>query len=440
MNPMRLTAMAMALLAMLVLPATTPLRAAGGETVPPAPPKPPASGKAGVPEVPPAPGVHAVPRTPKGSPTVAGTPRYSLKAGETHKGDLYFMTESVKIAGEQQGDLHVFGREVEILDGGTVTGDINAWVQSADLAGTMGDTVRVFCADLTVHGRIDGDLIAVCGSVVVEKGAEITGDADLKGADIEMHGKVDGDLCATGGQVALSGEVGGSATLKGDVVDVDDEARVAGDLDYTSRDRIDIEPGRIVIGDVTYSPEEDKPAVSAGAFVKWFVFMATALLTGLGVLALFRRSAPAIVAAVRGDALRSAGIGFITIPVVFVSAVLSCILIITIPAAILVILAMLLLMYLSQVPVAVFLGDYALTRLGRQGHSPFAALLVGVPLLYLVFAIPFIGNLAIFATLFVGFGAIVISLWAARQARRGTAAGGPVPPMSPPPPVATAAI
>jgi cytoskeletal protein CcmA (bactofilin family) len=296
----------------------------------------------------------------------------------------------------------------------------------------MGDTVRVGCADLKVHGRIDGDLIAVCGSVVVEDDAEITGDADLKGADIEMHGKVNGDLDATGGQVALSGQVGGSATLKGDVVDVDDDAHVGRDLRYSSRERISIEPGSAG-GEVTYSPEEPEPAVSGGHFLMWFFFMATCLLTGLGTLALFRRSAPGIVSAVRGDALRSAGIGFITMIVVPVAALLSCILIITIPAAILVILAWALLVYLSQVPVAVFLGDFALTRLGRQGHSPFVALLLGVPMLYLVFAIPFIGALAIFATLFVGFGAIVISLWAARQARRQAATAGPLPPVAPPP-------
>jgi cytoskeletal protein CcmA (bactofilin family) len=428
MDTLRRTAMAVALVAMLVLPAITPLRAAGGETVPPAPPKPPAAGKAEVPPMPVPPGA----KIPKGGPTMAGTPRYLLKAGESHKGDLYLMTESVRIEGDQHGDVHVFGREIEIVDGGKVTGDVNAWVQSADLAGSMGDTVRVFCADLKVHGHIDGDLIAVCGSIVVDKEAEITGDADLKGADIEVHGKVDGDVEATGGQVALSGQVGGNATLKGDVVDVDDDAHVAGDLKYTSRDRINITPGKIVHGEVTYSPEEHKPAVSRRHFLAWFFFMTTALLTGLGVLALFRRTAPAVVSAVRGDALRSAGIGFITLIVVPVAAALSCILIITIPAAILVILAWALLVYLSQVPVAVFLGDFTLTRLGRQGHSPFVSLLLGVPLLYLVFAIPFIGKLALFATCFVGFGAIVISLWAARQARRQTVAGPP-PPMAPPP-------
>jgi len=438
MDTLRRTATMMALLALIGLPTATRLEAAGGESVPPPPPKPPAAGKAGTPAAP-APPVPPIPRTSKGSPTIAGTPRYNLKAGETHKGDLYFMTESVTIAGEQQGDLHVFGREVEVMDGGTVTGDLNAWVQSADLSGSMGDSVRVFCADLKVRGRIDGDLIAVCGSVVVEKSAEITGDVDMKGANLEMHGKVDGDLEATGGQVALTGTVGGSATLKGDVVEVDPDAHVAGDLNYTARDRLDTDTTKIVIGDVTYSPEAHKPAVSKGGFLKWFFLMMTALLSGLGVLALFRRSAPAIVSAVRGDALRSAGIGFITIIVVPVAALLSCILIITIPAAALVILAWLLLVYLAQVPVAVFLGDYTLARLGRQAHSPFVALLVGVPLLYLVFAIPFIGKLALFATLFVGFGAIIISLWAARQARRQPVIGGPEPPLAPPP-IATAAV
>src|SRR5262245_62972464 len=188
MNTMRQASLRVALAIVIALPFATPLGAAGGEPVPP-PPKPPADKSAPgvhpVPPVPPVAGIPPVPPVPrKGKKVVGGTPRYILEKDETHEGDLYFMTESVRISGKQAGDLSVFGREIEIEKDGTVTGDINAWVQSADLAGTMGDTVRVFCKDLTVRGHIDGDLIAVCGAVVVEKSAEITGDVDLKGADL----------------------------------------------------------------------------------------------------------------------------------------------------------------------------------------------------------------------------------------------------------------
>jgi len=369
---------------------------------------------------------------------MTSTKFYELKTGESHTGDLYFMSESVRIEGTQEGDLNVFGREVEVGPGGKVTGDLNAWVQNAVLDGSMGDTVRIFCADLTVKGKVNGDLIAVCGQVTVEKGAEITGDADLKGADIDFRGKTDGSLSAVGGQVTLAGRVEGDAALKGDVVNLLPGAKVDGDLDYTSRDKIKLDEDEVVKGEVTYNKEASKPPVSKGGFLKWFFFTATALLAGLGTVALFRRGAPMVVAAVREDALRSAGIGFITIIVVPVAAAISCILIITIPAAILVLLAWGLLVYLAQVPVALWLGGWALDKIGRPAASPFVALLAGVPLLYIVFAVPFLGKLAIFATLFVGYGAIIISLWSARQARRaGTLPPGGAP-MSPSAPVSSA--
>jgi hypothetical protein len=72
--------------------------------------------------------------------------------------------------------------------------------------------------------------------------------------------------------------------------------------------------------------------------------------------------------------------------------------------------------------------------MGHAAPSPFLALVVGVPVLYFVFAIPFLGKIAFIATLFTGFGAIVIGIWAARQARRAGPAGAE-PPLAPMPAV-----
>jgi cytoskeletal protein CcmA (bactofilin family) len=394
------------------------------EHKPPTPPEPPAPDI----QIPP-----DVPRPPKMPQPSVHTPRYNLAQGEVHTGDLYFMSDEVTISGKQDGDLMVFGRSLDVS--GTVTGDINAWVQSADLSGKMGDAVRVFCQDVHVKGYIDGDLIAVCAEIVVDKDAHITGDLSAKGASVDVQGRVDGDFDATAGEVSLSGKVGGDATLKGDVIEVDPAARIDGSLEYTSRSPVDVESGKTVGKEVIYTPGKKKAPVSKGGFVKWFVLMSTALLSGLGVLAIFRKSAPSIVGLVERDALRSAGIGFITAIVVPVAAVLSCIFIITIPAALLVMLAYFLLIYLAQVPVAIWLGDAILKRFGRVGASPFLMLLLGVPVLYVIFSVPFIGKVALFAVMFTGFGAIVIAAWAARQARR--AGGGATPAGEPPVAVVT---
>jgi cytoskeletal protein CcmA (bactofilin family) len=390
----------------------------------PAPPAPPS-----IPESVQHPDMPPIPKPPK-PPTT--TPRYNLRKGESHKGDLYFFSDTVTIAGTQEGDLIIFSRTLDVP--GTVTGDVMATVESADLSGAMGDTVRVFCKDLRVSGTIEGDLVAMCAAVNVEKGARIMGDVSAKGANIDLHGDVDGEVEAMGGEVRLSGKVGGDAVLKADVVEIEPGTRIEGDLSYTSRSRVTIVDHDAVGGEVIYTPGKKKPPVSMGGFSKWFFFMATAFLSGLGALAIFKKSAPAIVGSVRGDGLRSAGIGFITAIVLPVAAALSCILIITIPAVILALLAFFLVLYLSQVPVAVWLGESVLKRMGRGEASPFLALALGMPLLYIVFSIPWIGKVAIFAAIFTGFGAIVITLWASHQARR---AGGA--PMAPPP-VATAAI
>jgi cytoskeletal protein CcmA (bactofilin family) len=413
----------------IVLIATVEAHAVGGEGVkpkPPALPEPPAPGVPAppMPPVPPHTGKHP------GFPSTA-TKHYYLAPDETHKGDLYFMSESVEVAGRQQGDLTVFARELTLT--GTVTGDINAWVQSADLSGTMGDAVRVFCQDVKVSGHIDGDLITMCAHVVVERDAHITGDLDAKGAHVEVRGTVDGDVDATGGEVIFSGKSGGDVKLKADVVQIDPGAKIDGSLEYASRERLDVDTARIVKGEVTYAPEKPKHR-GHGLHFAWWFFMVTTLLSGLGMLALFRRSAPSIVGTVRTDGLRSAGVGFITAIVVPVAAIISCILIITIPAAALVVILWAILLYLSQVPVAVLLGESILRRIGRAAPSPFLALVIGVPVLYIVFAIPILGKIAIFATLFTGFGAIVIGIWAARQARRAGPAGAE-PPLAPMPAV-----
>jgi cytoskeletal protein CcmA (bactofilin family) len=396
----------------LVLLTGTPAGGVGGEAVKPkTPPTAPE-----VPVPPKGPGVPELPKPPGERPS-STIKRYYLAPGATNKGDLYFFSDSVHIAGTQDGDLTVFARELEIP--GTVTGDINASVQTADLGGTMGDAVRVVCQDLQVTGTIKGDLIAMCAKVVVDRSAHISGDVTAVGANIEVRGDIDGSLEATGGEVVFSGKTGGDAKLKADVVQVDPGAHVGGDLDYSSRERVDFDIDKLVKGKVNYSLTKPKPVVSRHGFMTWFFLMSTGLLLGLAAVSIFRQSAIDTAATVRADGLKSAGIGFITAIVVPVAALISCILIITIPAAILVLLGYLALIYLAQVPVAVCLGGLILKRVSGTASSPFLALAMGVPVLYLLFAIPFIGKIAIFATVFTGLGAIVVTAWNARQARRG---------------------
>lgn len=352
---------------------------------------------------------------------------YRLPKGETHKGDLYLYSGTVRIGGVQEGDVTAFTESLTVT--GEVTGDMYVMAQTITIDGKVGDSARYFGSDVKVNGTIEGDLIVFAGDVTVAPKARVTGDVSAFAGHVLIEGTVDGSLKATGGSVVVGGKIAGDARIKSDEVEIGPNARIGGDLSYTSRNQLDLEGKGIVAGDIDYKECKEKAErgvrSTVGKFVKWLWFTAAGLVAGLVALAIFRRSAPAILAALSGDTLRSAGFGFMAVIVVPVAAVISCILIITIPLAALVLLLYFVALYLAKVPVGVWLGQRILKALGRTEPSPYWSLTTGLLALYLVFPIPFLGTLTWFACLFLGLGAAVLGTRAYLQARR---APGPMPP------------
>ena len=353
--------------------------------------------------------------------------RYVLEAGETHTGDLYLMSGSVDIDGTLVGDIWVFAQSLDVR--GTVTGDVNVWAQSVNLEGTIKDSVRTFAQTLRVTGTIDGSLSAFGASILIDEGAVITGSVTAKGAQVEIRGVIEQDLDAQGGQVILQGAVGGDADLEADIVEIADEARIEGDLDYSARKRLSLEDREIVWGDIEFTPERPKPTVSTGGVMTWFFCLLVALVTGLAVIALAPALTRDFVGKVGGDGLKSAGVGFITAIVIPVALLIVCVLIITIPLVAIAAVLFVILGYIAKVPVAIWAGELILGRMGRRDASPYLAVTVGMPILYLLFAVPFLGTIGWWACLFVGLGAMALTAHERRQGR--ASPGGAAPPLPP---------
>ena len=65
-------------------------------------------------------------------------------------------------------------------------------------------------------------------------------------------------------------------------------------------------------------------------------------------------------------------------------------------------------LYAAKLPIAVWIGDRLLGLAGRPGASPYAAMATGILLLYLLFAIPFVGWLFWLAATWLGLGVMVV--------------------------------
>ena len=358
---------------------------------------------------------------------------YGLEEGQTHKGDLYLYTGSIRIGGVQQGDVTACTESLTVT--GNVTGDMYVLAHRITIDGKVGDSARFMGGGVRVNGTIEGDLLVLGRDVILTPEAHVTGDVSVFAGSVVIDGTVDGSLKATGGKVVVGGRIAKDATIKSDEVEIGPNARVGGDLSYTSRNQLDLEGKGIVAGDISYKKSKEKVErgvrSAVGRCVKWIWFTTAGLVVGLTALAIFRRTAPAILGALSGDTLRSAGFGFMTVVVVPVAAVLSCILIVTIPLAVLVVVLYLIAIYIAKVPVGLWLGNWLLRTLGRPEPSPYWSLTTGLLILYVVFTIPFLGSLVWFACLFVGLGAMVLGTRAYRQARRAPGTMPPGAPMAP---------
>lgn len=355
---------------------------------------------------------------------------YRLEEGQTHKGDLYLHSGSIRIGGVQQGDLAALTESLTVS--GEVTGDMYVMAHRITIDGKVGDSARFLGGEVKVNGTIEGDLLVLGKEVVLAPEAHVTGDVSVFAGHVVIDGTVDGSLKTTGGSVVLGGRIAGDTTIKSDEVEIGPNAKVGGDLSYTSRNRLDLEGKGIVAGDISYKKSKEKVERGVrsvvGRCVKWIWFTTAGLVVGLTALAIFRRTAPAILGALSGDTLRSAGFGFMAVVVVPVAALLSCILIVTIPLAVLVFVLYFIAIYIAKVPVGLWLGQWVFRTLRQTEPSPYWSLTTGLLLLYVGFEIPFLGCLIWLASLFVGLGAIVLGTRAYRQARR---APGPMPPGSP---------
>ncbi len=374
------------------------------------------------------------PPEPPGKPEIS-VQAFTVRAGETHKGNVFRFAQSVAIEGTLDGDLWVTAQSVRIS--GVVTGDVFAAASEVNVTGEIRKSFRAAAGNVVVDGTVEGNAVATGGSLTLGSKAHVKGNVSSYTGQLMQHGVIDGSLDFTGGTAALGGQVHEDATLTADAIAIEPGARVDGDVTYSTRNRMDAELKAITGGDVSYDErainrkrakarQESDFRPSKFGVGKWIAFFTASFLFGCALLALFKEYEPKVSQAIATDALRSAGIGFVSI-LVTIAVCLSVLLIITIPFIFIYLLAYIIALYLAKIPVAIWLGRFVLERI-RRPSGPFLALFVGLVLLYLIFMIPVLGALAQFLAAILGLGAMTTTYLAHRQARRVPApSAAPVP-------------
>ena len=398
-----------------------------------------------------------------------------IKADEVIEDDVYVTANEFVLEGTVKGDLVVFGTTITI--NGTVEGDLIAAGQSVTVNGKVTDDARIAGAALKLGKTavIGGDVVAGSASLETEEGSSVGGDIVIGAGQALLDGKVGDDVLAGTGSLELNGEFGGD--VKAEVGDPEEggppmtmfmpqsgisfpsvkpgfnvgkDAKIAGNLEYTQSKDVKIPAGAVSGKTTRTEPVVDPtkvvvPPTPTEKAMTWTFNLLRTIVTWiifgllLGWLApLFMKS---LMDKVQTQPAASLGWGLLTYAAFFfailvilivmifggvlsgvltLSGMTGTIIVVGILAIFALIVAFVLVTaFLTKIVVAWLGGKLILARIKPElAEHKVWPLVLGVVIVALLVAIPFVGWLFGVLIMFLGLGALWIWGRELMQARK----------------------
>ena len=345
----------------------------------------------------------------------------AVGSGEEIDEDLYLAGRTVTSIGNVNGDVFVAGQTVNI--GGEISGGLTAGAQTLTINADVGGGVRAGAQTLDVAGTIERDLVAGCATLTLNPEASIGDDLYVGSGQVRLRGDVGGDVYGAAEELVIEGNVGGDVHVEVGSLEIAPDAVIEGNLWYAAPAEISIPKGSVK-GDVTFTErvvdeETQEAAEDLGALAP-FVFFASltwkivaylmALVTGIILILLLPRAMAAAPMAIRTQTGPVAGWGAIALFLVPLAAIVLCITVVGLPAGLIALALWGVLFYIAQIPVAIFIGYLLLGRSRALEGKGFmiGCLALGLLLVALVKAIPFVGFFICLTVALFGIGALLV--------------------------------
>jgi cytoskeletal protein CcmA (bactofilin family) len=307
------------------------------------------------------------------------------------------------------GDLIFAGRETLLR--GTVGGDYLVAAGEQEIGGRVRGSVRAAGGEVHVRGAVDRNATVAGGNVSLDSAGVIERNAYFAGGNVQITGTVRGALAAAGGNVTINGVVGRDVQVAGDELYIGPRAQIAGNLRYkVPPKKVKIDPAARIAGTITALP------VASEWGIRRWLWLLGFLLVGAVVVALFPRfMAEASEILPRRPVLTAVlGLGWVCLAPIAI--VLVAFTVIGLPLAVLTAVAYMVLLFLGDIPVAVWLGRRLLgIRESWRSRGIVVNYLVGGLVLLIVALIPVIGHPVLMIAACFGVGMILLQAWTARR-------------------------
>jgi len=345
----------------------------------------------------------------------------TVRSGQTVNSTLFAAGNTIDIAGTVNGDVFCAGQNVHVS--GRVRGDVLCAAQNLTISGTVDGDVRLAGQSVTLSGSVGGNATIASQSFELQSNATIARDMTMGSQHATLNGKIGRDLAAGSNSLTIIGEVGRNVQAEVGKLSLDNDAKVGGDINYTSQNTLHKSSRAVVQGSTTRHEPTKQPQKQPGMWVVWpfmLYFYITCIVASLVLVLLFPRLFEHVARGARGHLGMALLVGLaagILMPIILAGLMIT---VIGIPLAVLFGLIWLVIVLLAGPVAAYLLGRLLL----RRSSNALLIMLVGALILYLLYALPFIGPLFWLVGTWFGIGAIFIQ-W--HHAGRPNYTVGPLP-------------
>ena len=300
-----------------------------------------------------------------------------IPANQTIEDNYVRAGNTFDVRGIIEGDLIVGASSLDIT--GKVTGDVLAAATNIKISGEVEGNIRVAGGTVNIEGKVGKNVNIFAGTVNLSPDSEILGDVTIWAGSVNMKGLVHGSVYGGAGSVIISGKVtkniefrfDGEDKFTSSLLTVTSDAEIGGNLNYYSDNEAEIDEEATITGVVTKHEPTGIGKATRGLLdsIWWIGQIANIfglLVVGLITVWLFGKKTKEITSRMLKNPGKQMLLG---LAILILTPIVGFILIFTVigfPLGIIILLLYGILLYISTVFFAVFLGEKILLTIQKK--------------------------------------------------------------------------
>jgi len=348
---------------------------------------------------------------------------YNLAPGQTLTNELWLQAHTITLAGTANEDCFFFADSMgqhpatnlpTLCLSGLFRTDVWGLGETVEITGTISNNARLAATrTIMITSQVGHNLMAFAPTISLNENSRIEGCALLAGQDIILSGTMKGDTRVYANKITLTGKFEKDLHVTADDITVMPGTQIKGDFYYQMEGDLVLDSRVALEGKmIKQTPLIAPPTSTSSSLMLQLTLLCGAIIVGMAFVSLMPGITALSVHKLTESLWRCLLFGFITFALIPLIAAFLLFTVAGIPLSIILMLAYVILIYVSKIIMGLFVGHLIIRK-----HSPvpanllFPVMSLGLLVLYAATNLPFPFDIIFwFAITLPGMGALVSAI------------------------------